>query len=152
MARRTRLCSTCNVLGLLLLAGCQGGKAPAPIPVAVQKPTPPVAPATAPVAPAPKPPLEITPGSSTITADDAGLQLLAARKEAGSVHDLTGAVKWSVEPAGLAEIEQGGISGRWLPATWSFRPRLRARHARPRSSSSRGRAARGISATTSCRS
>ena len=111
MARRPLLCSTCNALGLLILAGCQGGKAPAPIPVtpvAVQKVTPPAAHATAEVAPAPKPPLEITPGSSTITADDAGLQLLAARKEAGSVHDLTGAVKWSTLPAGLAEIEQGG--------------------------------------------
>ncbi len=111
MARRTLLCSTCNALGLLVLAGCQGSKAPTPIPVtpvAVQKVTPPAAQATAQVAPAPKPPLEITPGSSTITADDAGLQLLAARKEAGSVHDLTGAVKWSIEPPGLAEIEQGG--------------------------------------------
>ena len=89
----------------------RAAQAPAPVPVkpvAVQKVTPPAAPAPAQIAPAPKPPLEITPGSSTITADDAGLQLLAARKEAGSVHDLTGAVKWSIAPAGLAEIEHGG--------------------------------------------
>src|SRR5262249_2948629 len=59
-------------------------------------------------APAVKPPIEITPGSSTITADDPGLQLLAARKEAGSISDLTTEVKWRVEPPGLAEIEQGG--------------------------------------------
>jgi hypothetical protein len=59
-------------------------------------------------APVEKPPLEITPGSSTITADDAGLQLLAARKEAGSLRDLTGAVEWSVMPAESAEIEKGG--------------------------------------------
>ncbi len=117
MARRLLFCSRSLALGLLVLAGCQAGKPPAPIPVAgkpaaVQKTTAQAAPAVAAAAPSasvPKPPLQITPGSSTITADDAGLQLLAARKEAGgSVRDLTGAVKWSVVPAGLAEIEQGG--------------------------------------------
>ncbi len=114
MARRLLLCSSRLGLGLLLFAGCGRDQGPPPVPkqpAVVQDAARPAATAgqvAAPVVPAPKPPLEITPGSSTITADDAGLQLLAARKEAGSIHDLTAQVKWSTEPSGLAEIEQGG--------------------------------------------
>ena len=42
--------------------------------------------------------IEISPGASTITADDAGLQLLASRKTASSVRDVTVQAKWTVEP------------------------------------------------------
>ena len=52
--------------------------------------------------------IEISPGASTITADDAGLQLLASRKTASSVRDVTVQAKWTVEPAASAEIEPGG--------------------------------------------
>ena len=95
-------------LGLLVFAGCRGEQPPGRVatPAAAVKDT--AVPAANPVTaagkaseqatPAEKPPIEITPGSSTITADDPGLQLLAARKEAGSIRDLTGDVKWSVEP------------------------------------------------------
>jgi hypothetical protein len=114
MGRRFLLCSSPLGLGLLVLAGCRGEQSstspPAkqavlragfdPAPVGARPPVKLTA--------VQKPPLEITPGSSTITADDAGLQLLASRKEDGSVHDLTAQVKWTLEPAGLAEIEQGG--------------------------------------------
>src|SRR5262249_6079160 len=104
-------------LSLLFFAGCQGGNPSAPIPAkpaagaqAVPAANPIVAAGTSSeqATPAVKPPIEITPGSSTITADDPGLQLLAARNDAGSIRDLTTDVKWSLEPPGLAEIEQGG--------------------------------------------
>jgi hypothetical protein len=114
MARRLLLCSSRLGLGLLLFAGCGRDHTPVPVPKQpavvqdVARPSATAGHVATSVAPAPKPPLEITPGSSTITADDAGLQLLAARKEAGSIHDLTAQVKWSTEPAGLAEIEEGG--------------------------------------------
>ncbi len=114
MAGRLLVCSSGFGLGLLLLAGCGRDQSPAPaalkpaVPVAAARPVEPATPVAAQPAPVPKPPLEITPGSSTITADDPGLQLLASRKEAASTRDLTGQVKWSVQPQGLAEIEQGG--------------------------------------------
>jgi hypothetical protein len=105
-------------LGLLLFAGCRGDQPPGPVAApaaAVKDPAVPAANTVtdagkAPVqaTPAEKPPISITPGPSTITADDPGLQLLAVRKEAGSIRDLTADVKWSVEPPGLADIEQGG--------------------------------------------
>jgi Protein of unknown function (DUF1553)/Protein of unknown function (DUF1549) len=114
MGRRLLVCSSGLALGLLLLNGCGRDQSPAPVPTKpavvpdAARPVAPAAQAAVPAAPVPKPPLEITPGSSTITADDPGLQLLAARKEAGSILDLTTQVQWTTEPAGLAEIEQGG--------------------------------------------
>jgi len=101
MPRRVLVLPASLVIALLVIAGCQGRQRPVVVPrepVAVK----------AADAPVEKPPLEITPGSSTITADDVGLQLLAARKDAGSPRDLTGDVQWTIEPAGLAEIEKGG--------------------------------------------
>jgi Protein of unknown function (DUF1553)/Protein of unknown function (DUF1549) len=97
-------------LSLLLLAGCRGGQPASPIPAApvAAKSVPAAAKGSEQGTPAVKPPIEITPGSSTITADDPGMQLLAARKEAGSIHDLTADVKWSLEPPDRAVIEQGG--------------------------------------------
>ena len=108
-------------LGLLFSTGCGGGNTPAPVaakPAAVAAPAAGAGSAASkvaaaekssqPVPPVAKPPIEITPGSSTITADDPGLQLLAVRKETGSIRDLTGEVKWSVDPPDLAEVEQGG--------------------------------------------
>jgi Protein of unknown function (DUF1553)/Protein of unknown function (DUF1549) len=114
MARRVLLFASRLGLGLLVLAGCRGDQGPTQVPAKpavvhnVARPVGPAASVVVESAPVPKPPLEITPGSSTITADDAGLQLLAARKEAGSVRDLTRDVNWSIEPPGLADIEQGG--------------------------------------------
>ena len=55
-------------------------------------------------------PLEISPGSLTITADDPGLQLLAARNEAGSTRDLTAEVKWSARAAGSGRDRAGRLS------------------------------------------
>jgi hypothetical protein len=52
--------------------------------------------------------IEISPGASTITADDLGLQLLASRKSGSTTRDVTAQVKWSVEPPGSADIEPGG--------------------------------------------
>ena len=62
------------------------------------------------VTPAAKPPLEITPGSSTITADDPGLQLLAARKEAGSIRDLTGRRQVERRAGRSGRDRAGGVS------------------------------------------
>ena len=66
-----------------------------------QKPTP------APASPA-EPALRISPETFTITADDPGLQLLAARNAGGASRDLTSQGQWTVEPTGLAELEPGG--------------------------------------------
>jgi hypothetical protein len=51
--------------------------------------------------------VRITPAVSTITADDPGLQLLAADPDDPS-RDRTVDVQWSAEPAGLVAIEAGG--------------------------------------------
>ena len=63
-----------------------------------------------PVEPVRRATLEITPGSSTITADDPGLQLLAARNEAGSIRDLTAEVKWTRRAAGSGRDRAGRVS------------------------------------------
>ena len=92
MARRLLVCSSRIALGLLLLAGCRGNQSPVPVAgesavagKSAGSPAP-AAPLRKEAAQAPlpvaKPPLEILPGSSTITADDPGLQLLAAQKRA----------------------------------------------------------------------
>ena len=60
-----------------------------------------------PVGPA-MPALRISPESYTIAADDPGLQLLVARNESGKREDLTSQAAWTVEPAGIAELEPGG--------------------------------------------
>ncbi len=52
--------------------------------------------------------LTISPETFTITADDPGLQLLAARNRGSTSQDLTSNVQWTVEPRALAEIEPGG--------------------------------------------
>ncbi len=58
---------------------------------------------------APSRPLAISPESFTITADDYGLQLLVGRNNAdGTRRDLTSQVAWSVEPAGVARVDQTG--------------------------------------------
>jgi hypothetical protein len=105
-------------LGLLLSAGCGTGQSPAPNPgpqAAVKGPAVPAAnPITAAgtgsehATPASQPPIEITPGSSTITADDPGLQLLAS-DEAEPARDRTAQVAWSAEPSGLVAIEPGSL-------------------------------------------
>ncbi len=76
--------------------------------------TPPTRPAAtnqvntpAPIKPA-EPALGISPESFTLTADDPGLQLLAARNAGGASRDLTTKVQWTVEPEGLVELEPGG--------------------------------------------
>ena len=62
---------------------------------------------------APSPPakpvvrIRISPESFTITADDPGLQLLAA-EETETARDRTAEVRWTTEPSGLAAIEAGG--------------------------------------------
>ncbi len=121
MPRRILVLPASLGIALLVFAGCQGGQGPVPGPskspvnivassdsVASPKKIGSAGEGSASAVPVEKPPLEVTPGSSTITADDVGLQLLAARKEVGSPRDLTGDVQWSVLPPGLAEIEKGG--------------------------------------------
>jgi Protein of unknown function (DUF1553)/Protein of unknown function (DUF1549) len=108
---------------LFLYTGCQGrpsagtsahatiahespGTGPTATPTAIPAPAKQVdAPAS--IKPA-EPVLTISPESFTITADDPGLQLLAVRNAAGASRDLTTKVKWTVEPAGLVELEPGG--------------------------------------------
>ena len=85
MARRLLLCPAVWASACCVFAGCGRDQAPASgVPKAAASgrrldPAP-TAVARRPRSTSAKPPLEITPGSSTITADDAGLQLLAARK------------------------------------------------------------------------
>ncbi len=55
-----------------------------------------------------RPALRISPETFTITADDPGLQLLAARNEGEASRDLTSQVQWTAEPQGLVELEPGG--------------------------------------------
>ncbi len=52
--------------------------------------------------------IQISPEAFTITADDSGLQLLAARKVGGLSQDLTSKVTWTAEPAGIVALEPGG--------------------------------------------
>jgi hypothetical protein len=98
---------------LVLTAGCQGRVDPggAALPAT---PTPAQAvstPATQQAAIPPslpaKPAVRISPEAFTITADDAGLQLLAT-DELEPARDRTAQVTWTVEPAGLVAIEPGG--------------------------------------------
>ena len=110
-------------LGLILCIGCQGRPHPGatPTPPAAPKISGTVlpsgaAPGLAPVAqiakpgdvPPAKPAVRISPETFTITADDPGLQLLAARNEEGARRDLTSQVQWTVEPTGVVELEPGG--------------------------------------------
>jgi hypothetical protein len=122
MSRRRLTLTAWLAAGLSLCIGCRGrvdpgaaaispaaGKAPskaakadlaATSPRLEQAASPPAAPA--------RPALAVSPESFTITADDSGLQLLAARNEGGFSHDLTSQVAWTVEPARVAEVEPGG--------------------------------------------
>ena len=96
---------------MLLAAGCHGRVEPVAPPTA-DRPTPagPVAVAqqadASPSLPV-KPTVRITPEAFTITADDPGLQLLAA-DETDSARDRTAEVRWTAEPSGLVTIEAGG--------------------------------------------
>jgi hypothetical protein len=103
VARRRLIVQAAFTAGLVLVVGCHGHVDPGPVvtqPVVTQ----PVV--TRPAAPA-KPAVRISPEAFTITADDPGLQLLAA-DEADSARDRTAEVSWTAEPAGLAAIEAGG--------------------------------------------
>jgi Protein of unknown function (DUF1553)/Protein of unknown function (DUF1549) len=96
--------------GLVLAAGCRGGNEPAnparPAAVPVAQTSPDAAPQQAPSLPV-KPAVTITPEAFTITADDAGLQLLAA-DATEPARDCTAQAAWTAEPAGLVAIEPGG--------------------------------------------
>jgi hypothetical protein len=100
---------------LVLAAGCRGrvepGRAARPttatdVPVQAAPISAPQQAAISPGLPA-KPAVRISPEAFTITADDAGLQLLAS-DDLEPARDRTGQVTWKAEPAGLAEIEPGG--------------------------------------------
>jgi Protein of unknown function (DUF1553)/Protein of unknown function (DUF1549) len=126
MSGRRLVPLTVLAAGLILCMGCQGrpntGATSTPPPaakipgnaatsaaspgLAVAGPTEKPA-AIQPTAP-PRPALRISPETFTITADDPGLQLLAARNEGEASRDLTSQVQWTVEPAGLVELEPGG--------------------------------------------
>jgi hypothetical protein len=126
MSRRRLFLPTSLVAGLSLVLGCHGRVDPGAAPgtpsvpktlgkatAGAAKPelagTTPKAEAAAllPITPA-KPPLRVSPESFTITADDPGLQLLAARNDGGLSRDLTSQVAWTAQPAGVVEIEPGG--------------------------------------------
>ena len=126
MSGRRLVLLTGLATGLILGLGCQGrpnpgetslpptaakiaGKAPTSgaspvlaVTGATQKPA-----AVQPTEPA-RPALRISPETFTITADDPGLQLLAARNEGAGSRDLTSQVRWTAEPEGLVELAPGG--------------------------------------------
>ncbi len=99
-------------VGLLVESGCGGTSPPAPpkpADVAVRTSEPAKVPvAVAPAAPAPPPPkpIDVAPGNANIVPGDDGLQLLAS--ETAGVKDLTSAVAWKAEPAGIVEISPSG--------------------------------------------
>lgn len=105
MSRRRVLERAVLTAVVLLAAGCRGQVEPGS-PTAATDATASQTQADAPIVPA-KPTVTISPGSFTITADDAGLQLQAA-DATDPAGDRTARVSWSVEPAGLATVEPTG--------------------------------------------
>ena len=111
MPRRRVMQRAVLAAGLVLASGCHGRNEPAnpgrPAAGSVAQATPAPQPAaTAPSLPV-KPAVTITPEAFTITADDAGLQLLAS-DAAESNRDRTAQVAWTAEPSGVVAIEPGG--------------------------------------------
>ena len=100
--------------------------------------------------------LRVAPSEFTITADDPGVQLLVTRENSdGTTEDLTGAVRWTVTPPGLAAIEPGGYLRPLGPRKGDDLGRARRGrdHVPVREGpSSPGRNDPGISPRTSCRS
>ncbi len=91
---------------LVLLAGCRGNDPSVEAPVPTR--TAPTASAIAEAPPIPaRPVLVVAPESSTITADDSGLQLLAT-DATDPARDRTSQATWTAEPAGIVTIEPGG--------------------------------------------
>ena len=111
MPRRYPMVRAALAAAFVLATGCQGrveqrastapSAASLPAQAVVSEPAP--APPSLPV----KPAVRISPEAFTITADDPGLQLLAA-DDLEPARDRTAQVAWTVEPAGLAAIEPGG--------------------------------------------
>ncbi len=110
-------------VGVILCIGCQARVAPSKAPpgVSVAKPAgpsrsgqEPAGTALASPAAAAGPsahadaPLRISPAEFTITADDAGLQLLLGRDDDGSTRDLTALAAWTAEPPGFVQIDSNG--------------------------------------------
>ncbi len=129
MPRRRSSSQVIVFAGLVLVAGCHGRVDPVVPPrptTQTQSDTKPVA-SPAPVVAAPirpaKPAVRISPEVFTITADDPGLQLLAA-DETDSARDRTGEVRWTAEPAGLAAIEAGGYLRPLSPGVVTVRAAL----------------------------
>ncbi len=111
MPRRREMQRAVLAAGLVLAAGCRGRNEPAnpaaPATGSVAQAIP--APQPAPMTPSPpvKPAVAITPEAFTITADDAGLQLLASDATEPN-RDRTAQVSWTAEPSGIVAIEPGG--------------------------------------------
>ncbi len=103
MTRHARL-SLALTFGLATIAGCdRGGVEPTSTPPAV-----PVVKKIEPPAP-PPPPISIHPARATLLAGDTGLQLVAEGEgRHGGRVDLTAAVAWKVEPAGVVEVDGQG--------------------------------------------
>ena len=111
MARRLLIAQAAFTAGLVLIGGCGGQVAPmaSPNQQARAESGPSKGPEAVIARPArpTKPGVRISPEVFTITADDAGLQLLAS-DETDLAHDRTAEVRWTTEPADLAIIEPGG--------------------------------------------
>ncbi len=114
MPRRCLMVRAASAAVLLLAAGCQhrveptsSPAHPAAEPTTAQVPAPAVPEAAIPPSPPAGPAVTISPEAFTITADDAGLQLLAT-DSAEPARDRTAQVAWTSEPPGIATIEPGG--------------------------------------------
>jgi Protein of unknown function (DUF1553)/Protein of unknown function (DUF1549) len=96
-----------------MAAGCS--RAPTPIPVTVPAPPKVAKVATKPAPPAPVkteltyPTITISPTKATLLPGDPGLQMVGQITEpAGERSDLTSGITWSVEPAGVVEVDATG--------------------------------------------
>ena len=103
MPRRCWILQAVVAMGLVMALGCRGQVDPKPDQT-IAAPSPPAQPAQ-PAQPVVR--MRISPEAFTITADDPGLQLLAAEETAGS-RDRTTEVQWTAEPVDLAAMEAGG--------------------------------------------
>ena len=114
MPRRWWILQAVVAVGLVMAVGCQGQKPTPGLDRAVAAPSPPAKPVVR---------MRISPEAFTITADDPGLQLLAA-EETASARDRTGEVQWTAEPSGLAVIEAGGYLRPKAPGVVTVRAEL----------------------------
>ena len=164
MARRRLVCAGGPRRGLLLLAGLSGPHR-APCPVAGDAAVAREVRARLTARPRPRAKRQPRPRRSAkpaagdlargvhITADDPGLQLLAARNEAGRESRLDAQVQWTRRARRVwPRSSRAAISGPLGPGVVTVKAALEGQTATARITLEPGSARRGISARTSCRS